>query len=562
MTDAIPTIAEAARAIEAKDLSATELTEASLRRAEAWQPHLDAFITLTADHALEQARAADRELSAGNRRGPLHGIPFGLKDIYETAGILTTAHSKILANHLPADDCAPVERLYACGAVLLGKLATHEFAHGGPAFDLPWPPARNPWNPAHFTGGSSSGSGAAVAAGLVPGAMGSDTGGSVRNPASLCGTVGLKPTYGLISRYGVLPNSYTFDVCGPLTWTVEDCAIMLQALAGFDPRDSGSADREPPDYRAALTGDIRGLRVGVVRHFWEEDLPANSEVKAGMEAALAVLADLGAVLEDVRLRPMQDYCDVKIVIGESELFALHHRDFMTRPGDFCRDFLGRSLPAVLFSGADYVHAQRERRIMLREMEDVYERFDVLVSPSQYGPAPLLNGFDTVSYFWRNPTIATPFNVTGGPAISVCMGFSESGLPLGLQIAGRPFDDARVLRTAHAYESATPWRGKRPSLEAARNAEVKSESAPPTERGTSGGGALRGEVERAVRAHGLTLGDELLAIIEEAAPHAKARAERLRTGRPYDVELSNTFSLETGASSPVDHQSTSRRGRNR
>ena len=544
-TDPIPTIAEAAQAISARELSATELTESLLKRVEAWQPHLDAFITLTADHALEQARAADAEVAAGRYRGPLHGIPFGLKDIYGTAGILTTAHSKILEANVPTEDCAPVERLYAAGAILLGKLATHEFAHGGPAFDLPWPPARNPWNPAHFTGGSSSGSGAAVAAGLVLGAMGSDTGGSVRNPASLCGTVGLKPTYGVISRYGVIPNSYTFDACGPLTWTVEDCAIMLQALAGYDGRDASSANRPAPDYRSALGGDLHGLRVGVLRHFWEEDLPANDEVKTAMEVALAVLTDLGASLEDARMRPMQDYCDVKIVIAESELFALHHQDFMTRPGDFCVDFLGRSLPAVLFSGSDYVHAQRERQIMLSEMEDIYERFDVLVSPSQYGPAPLLTGFNTVSYFWQRPTIATPFSVTGGPAISVCMGFSDSGLPLGLQIAGRPFDDARVLQAAHAYEQATPWRQRRPSLEAAAAVERSPDPAQPPVQEEPCSAELRDEVRRAVAASGLSLSDEQLAIIDGAAPFAKARAERLRSKRPYGTELSNTFRFSDG-----------------
>ena len=538
--DHTPTIAEAALAISSRELSAVELTESLLRRIEAWQPTLDAFITVTADHALAQASAADAEIAAGDYRGPLHGIPFGLKDIYATAGILTTAHSRILENNVPDEDCAPVERLYDAGAILLGKLSTHEFAHGGPAFDLPWPPARNPWNPSHFTGGSSSGSGAAVAAGLVLGAMGSDTGGSVRNPASLCGTVGFKPTYGLISRYGVIPNSYTFDTCGPLTWTVEDCALMLQALAGHDPRDAGSMNCTAPDYRDGLNGEIQGLRVGVVRHFWEDDLPANDEVKAAMESALTMLGNLGAELEEVRLRPMQDYCDVKIVIAESELFALHHQDFMTRPEGFCADFLGRSLPAVLFSGSDYVHAQRERRTMVNEMEKVFERFDVLVTPSQYGPAPSMNGFNTVSYFWKNPTIATPFNVSGGPAISVCMGFSESGLPLGLQIAGPPFDDGRVLQVAHAYEQATPWRDRRPALEIAQAVEIPTATSVRAESGEPSDPDIVDEVRAAVALHGLSLSDEHLAFIDAAAPFAKARAERLRTMRPYGADLSSTF----------------------
>ena len=538
--DDILTITEAAEAISSRRLSAVELTESLLHRVEDWQSTLKAFITVTADHALDQARAADAEISAGKYRGPLHGIPFGLKDIYATSGILTTAHSRILKDNIPDENCAPVDRLYDAGAILLGKLSTHEFAHGGPAFDLPWPPARNPWNPAHFTGGSSSGSGAAVAAGLVLGAMGSDTGGSVRNPASLCGTVGLKPTYGLISRHGVIPNSYTFDTCGPLTWTVKDSALMLQAVVGYDSRDAGSVNCGVPDYSAALNDDIRGLRVGVVRHFWEEDLPANNEVKAAMETALAVLEELGTVQEEVRLRPMQDYCDVKIVIAESELFALHHQDFIKRPDDFCADFLGRSLPAVLFSGSDYVHAQRERRIMLDEMKKVYECFDVLVTPSQYGPAPPMNSFNSADSFWKNPAIATPFNVAAGPSISICMGFSESGLPLGLQISGCPFDDARVIQVAHAYEQATPWRDTRPSLETARSVEIEAIHPTPMQSTEECSPEIEDEVRKMVALHGLSLSDKHLSYIDAAAPFAKARAERLRSQRSYATDLSSTF----------------------
>ena len=253
------TIADAARLIESRRLSPVELTDALLARIEALDPQLNAFLLPTPEQAREQARAAEREIMAGNYRGPLHGIPFGLKDIYATAGIRTTSHSKICENLVPTEDATTVTKLYQAGGVLLGKLATHEFAHGGPSFDLPWPPARNPWNRDHFTGGSSSGAGAAVAAGFVPGALGSDTGGSIRGPAALCGIVGLKPTYGLVSRAGVYANSFTFDHAGPMTWTVEDCAILLQAIAGHDPKDPASADRPIPDYRAALTGDIRGL---------------------------------------------------------------------------------------------------------------------------------------------------------------------------------------------------------------------------------------------------------------------------------------------------------------
>ena len=261
------TIADASRLIATRKLSPVELIEAKLDRIEALDPQVNSFITITAEHARRDALKAEREIAAGDYRGPMHGIPFGLKDIYDTAGILTSGHSKVCINNIPQEDAAVTARLLNAGGLLLGKLATNEFAHGGPSFDAPWPPARNPWNPEYFTGGSSTGSAAAVAAGFVPAAMGTDTGGSVRNPAACCGTVGLKPTYGLVSRHGVIPNSFTFDHCGPLTWTTEDCAIVLGAIAGYDPRDPGSVQCDIPDYRAALTkSDLRGLRVGVIRH--------------------------------------------------------------------------------------------------------------------------------------------------------------------------------------------------------------------------------------------------------------------------------------------------------
>ena len=387
MTDelAFLTIAEAARLIERKQLSPVELTTALIRRTETLDRQLDAYLLLTADRAVGQARQAEREIIAGQYRGPMHGIPFGLKDIYATAGIRTTGHSRVCFDTVPSADATPVRKLYEVGAVLTGKLATHEFAHGGPSFDLPWPPARNPWDREHFTGGSSSGSGAAVAAGLIPAALGSDTGGSIRGPAALCGIVGLKPTYGLVSRNGVYANSFSFDHAGPMTWTVEDCAIVLQAIAGHDPNDPASAARPLPDYRAALTGDIKGLRIGVVRHLHEDDCPVTPEVSAALEEAFAVLRSLGATLGEVRLRPAQDYYDVKVTIAESELLAVHERALRSRPYDFGEDFLGRVLPAVLISGRDYVQAQRERRRILAEMAPVYSDFDVLVTATAGAP---------------------------------------------------------------------------------------------------------------------------------------------------------------------------------
>ena len=452
-------ITEAAGLIAQRKLSPVELTQAFLDRAEALDPQLNAFLLPTKDLALAQAFTAEKEIASGRSRGPLHGIPFALKDIFSTAGIRTTGHSRICADTVPAEDAAAVAKLYQAGGVLLGKLATHEFAHGGPSFDLPWPPARNPWNTGHFTGGSSSGSGAAVAAGLTPAALGTDTGGSIRLPAALCGIVGLKPTYGLVSRRGVYPNSFTFDHAGPMAWTVADVALLLQAIAGHDPLDPASSDRAVPDYQAALHDGLEGMRLGVVRHFHENDIETDPEVVAAFEAALAVLRSLGATIEDVRLRPAKQYSDVKITIAESELFNIHAANFRTRPGEYGEDFLGRALGAVLISGSDYMDAQRERRVMLTELRPVWQRYHALLTPTAPAPAPPLGAWRTVS-FLQKASFTTPWNISGGPALSQCMGFSRSGLPLALQIAGRPFDDATVLGIGYAYERATEWRGRR------------------------------------------------------------------------------------------------------
>jgi aspartyl-tRNA(Asn)/glutamyl-tRNA(Gln) amidotransferase subunit A len=456
------TIAEAATLIERRALSPVELTHAFLDRIAAIDPQVNAYLLVTADVALDQARAAEAEIMAGNYRGAMHGIPFALKDIYCTAGVRTTSHSRTRASYVPAFDATAVAKLRHAGAVLLGKLSTHEFAHGGPSFDLPWPPARNPWNREYFTGGSSSGSGAGVAAGLMMGALGSDTGGSIRNPAALCGIVGLKPTYGLVSRFGVYTNSFSYDHVGPMTWSVDDCAIMLRAIAGHDPHDPASATKPLPDYRAALTGDIRGLRIGVLRHLYEDDAPIPPAAKSALEVALGVLRDLGAVLEDTGMRPAQTYHDVKITGAETELYAVHEPALRTRLADFGEDFLGRTLGALLISGADYVQASRWRRVLIAEMTPLYKKYDVLVTASP-GPAPRLDAWRTIS-FWQRPSLTTPFNVTGGPALAQCIGFTQDGLPLSMQIVGRPFDDATVLRVAHAYEGATPWRTRRPMLD--------------------------------------------------------------------------------------------------
>src|SRR5205823_1554134 len=409
-------IAELSGLIAARKLSPVELVETLIRRVEDHDAQTRAFITPTFDLARRQAKAAEAEIAAGTSRGPLHGIPFALKDIYDTRGILTSGHSRVFIDRIPDVDATATTRLYEAGAVLLGKLATHEMAHAGPSFDLPWPPARNPWHLAHFTGGSSSGSGAAVAGGMVPVALGSDTGGSIRGPASLCGVVGLMPTFGLVSRAGVITNSYTFDHCGPLARTVDDCAIALAALAGYDPKDAGSSRRTIPGYRQELRQDLRGLRIGVLRHHCETDIPASEDVRHAMDAALDVLRRLGAELEECRVRPLGEYFDVKIIIAESEIFSVHQKNLVARPKDFGADFRSRAFPSVLFTANDYVQATREHRRLMIEMEPLYAKFDAFVTAGM-GEAPKLADYRSVS-FWQKPSLLTAWNVTGQPVLAL------------------------------------------------------------------------------------------------------------------------------------------------
>jgi len=520
------TIAETEKLISSRKLSPMELTQALLARIEAFDTQINAFITLTHELALQQARQAEKEIGFGRYRGPLHGIPFGLKDLYYTSGILTSGHSKVGANHIPSVDATATARLYDAGAVLLGKLATHEFAHGGPSFDLPWPPARNPWHTGHFTGGSSSGSAAAVAAGFMPFALGTDTGGSIRTPASYCGIVGMKPTYGLVSRYGVIPNSFSLDHCGPLTWSVEDCAIVLQAIAGHDRKDPASAKVEVPDYRAALGRDLKGMRIGVLRHLWEEDLPAGAELRQAMDEAISVLSQLGAKLETTRIKPAQDYNDAKVIIVESEAFSIQQKDLMSRPADYGAHYLGRVPVACLFQGADYVRAQRQRRKLAEEMLALYEKYDVLLTAGM-GPAPRLDAHREIGFWdkWQKPSITSVFNMAGGPALMVCNGYAQSGLPLGMQIVGRPFDEAAVLRAGYAYEQATLWRRRRPELMfGARTPDINI--------GQHAGqpGAIDADtrrlVEMLVERAGLKLPESTVVQICEAAPYAFAMARRI------------------------------------
>src|SRR4051795_12792137 len=363
--------AEAARAIAARELSPVELMRALLDRIERLDPKLNVFIRLDGDAAMEAARAAEAEIAAGPKRGPLHGGPGGSKDIIDVAGLPTTCHSKILIDNVATADAVCVAKLRGAGAIVLGKLSTHEFAIGGPSFDLPWPPARNPWNPDHHPGGSSSGSGSGVAAGLFPMALGTDTGGSVRNPARCCGIVGLKPTYGLVSRRGVFPLSFTLDHIGPMTRTVADNALMLQAIAGHDALDPGSIAARDGLYASALERGVRGLRVGFVRHFHQTDMPADAEVAAALENVSRTLQGLGAEIRDVRLPTLTEFGAVNRVILQSEAWAIHGPWLRERPGDYGRLARRRLLAGAFLSAGDYVQASRRRLEMIAAGEGAF-----------------------------------------------------------------------------------------------------------------------------------------------------------------------------------------------
>ncbi|MEJ0067988.1 MAG: amidase [Pseudomonadota bacterium] len=461
---AFPTIAEAAKLIATKDLSPVELTGQCLERTKRLDGTLNSFILLTEARALADAKAAEAEIMKRGPKSPLHGIPFGHKDIYGTQGIATTAHSKLLEGNVPSADATTVRLLAEAGVVMMGKLATHEFAFGGPSFDLPWPPARNPWNPDHFTAGSSSGTGAAVAAGLILGGTGSDTGGSIRGPAALCGIAGIKPTYGLCSRAGVLPLAYSLDTTGPMAWTVEDCAILLQAMAGYDPADPASADRPVPDFRGELSKGAKGLRIGVVRHFHETDHRVSDATLAGIEGALDFYRKSGATVRDVKLAPLVEWHGCNFLILVTEAYALHEPWMQSQFTDYGELLRDRMALGAFVTGADYVQALRRRRELCAEMAAAMADLDILVTASQPGEAPRIDAVSKWSNF-EKPGFTSTFNLTGYPAISVCTGFGAGGLPVSIQLAAKPFQEPTLFRAAHAYEQAMPWRSKRPELAA-------------------------------------------------------------------------------------------------
>jgi aspartyl-tRNA(Asn)/glutamyl-tRNA(Gln) amidotransferase subunit A len=461
MTDlAWLSIAEASRMISSRDLSPVELTDALLARIESLDPKWHAFIRVLPERARAVAKVAEAEITAGRYRGPMHGIPVGLKDIIDLAGVATTCHSTIYVDHKAAANAVVTDRLEAAGAIVMGKLSTHEFAIGGPSFDLPWPPAVNPWGGGNFPGGSSSGSGVALATGMLPAALGTDTGGSVRNPASMCAIVGMKATYGRVSRRGVYPLAFSLDHVGPMTRDVADNAILLQVLAGHDSLDPGSADVAVPDYSAEIGRGVEGLRIGFVRHFYDGDETAHPEQAKATDAAAEVLRGLGADVREIRLAPLAEYTLCNRIILAAEAYSIHRKYLIERPGDYGALARQRLSVGAGLSAVDYVDALRLRARLIAQTTEAMAGLDAVLTVSSMDPPPPIDDADACARVYPRQA-RQPFNITGQPAIAIPAGFTGDGLPLSIQLVGHNWQEARVYRIAHAYEQATGWGRRRP-----------------------------------------------------------------------------------------------------
>jgi aspartyl-tRNA(Asn)/glutamyl-tRNA(Gln) amidotransferase subunit A len=456
--------------IRTRALSPVELTDAYLARIEALNPRTNAFITVTAEVARRQAASAEREIARGRYRGPLHGIPYAPKDILATAGIRTTNGSKVTADAVPAVESTITRRLADGGAVLAGKLNLLEFAMGSGVVSG-FGPSRNPWDLSRSPSGSSSGSGAALAAAMVPISIGTDTGGSIRGPANFCGVVGLKQTYGRVSRHGVTTLAWSLDHAGPMTRTVADAALVLQAIAGHDPLDPTTSAEPVPDYTRALTGDIRGVRVGVPGRFFTEGLAP--DIEQAWRAALAVLRGLGARLVDVDVPHAEYATNAGWVVAMAEAAAFHEQRLRTSPELFDPIVRERLDAARFYAATDYIKAQRIRTLLMQEMQTVCSLCDVMAVPAGTALPPPLDPPDLAGTDVRPGSTATRFrggstflgNMTGLPALVLPCGFSAGppALPIGLQLYARAFDEAMLFRVGHAYEQATDWHTRRPPL---------------------------------------------------------------------------------------------------
>jgi aspartyl-tRNA(Asn)/glutamyl-tRNA(Gln) amidotransferase subunit A len=454
-------LAEAADLIKSGQLSPVELTQAVLERIAALDPQVHAYVSVFAEEALAAAQEAEAQIRAGDYKGPLHGIPLAVKDIYEAGR--TTGGSKLRKDYTAAQDCTTVTKLREAGGLLLGKLATYEFAAGLPTLSSHFQPARNPWNLAYDPGGSSSGSGAALAAGMIFGAMGSDTGGSIRWPAFCCGIVGMKATYGRVSRVGVFPLSWNLDHTGPMTRTVQDSALMLQACAGYDPLDPASANVPVPNFSEKLGHDIKGLRIGIPRPLFQDN--CGEEILGAFNAAVAQMETLGAEIVDVDSITHGELQATFWPLTCADAAAYHLADMQTQAQDYNPDLRLILALGNLVRGTSYLQCQRVREQIRRDMLQQLETIDLFMLPTTgVMPAPIRSESPGLYLMAPDFAIYTPvFNLTGFPALALPCGFSSAGLPLGFQLAGRPFDETTVFQVGHAYERAAGWYQQHPTL---------------------------------------------------------------------------------------------------
>lgn len=453
------TASEMSQAYAAGSLSPVTVIESLLARIDALEPQYHAFIELDRDSALRAAKEAELAFKAGQRLGPLHGIPVGIKDIIDMEGRRTSCHSKVMLDHLAAQDAPVITALRAAGAILLGKLSLHEFAIGGPSFDLPFPPARNPWNIAHHPGGSSSGSGTALAAGFLPLALGTDTGGSVRHPAAACGLAGLKATYDLVSRRGVYPLSMSLDHVGPMARTVKDVALLLDVMAQTSTLPAAS---KPQSYTRDLALGVKGLRIGFIRHFHEKDEIAAPDVTRALNESCEVFRTLGAVVKDITLPSLQEFSAAQKIILMSEGWAIHARNLRERPEDYAEMSRRKLLCGAFLSAGDYVQAMQMRGVLIERVNEAFNEVDILLAANSLDPACRIDDVkEVVRTYTRQARV--PFNLTGHPALAMMNGLSSAGLPLSLQLIGKNYDEVTVLRAGAAFEQATPWHSMHPEL---------------------------------------------------------------------------------------------------
>lgn len=460
------TVAEAGRRIAAGTLSPVDLVESFLARIASVDRQLGTFIHVDKDGARRAARTAEAEIAAGRLRGPLHGLPFGVKDNYDAAGLPATANCRLRLDRVAETDATLVRRLKAAGAILLGKLNTWEYGtgNGGEYYDTPFATPRNPWDLSRFVGGSSTGAGAGVAAGTAMFALGSDTTGSVRLPAAATGVIGLKPTPGRLSRHGILPNCYSLDIAGTFTWTVEDTAILLGAIAGEDAQDPVTEPIPVPDYRRTLDRGIEGLRIAVIRDVGPGFPLPDADLLDAFDRGCAVLESLGATLHRVTLPvPAAECFAVTRIIGPAESAAIHEAEYRENPAALGYALRDKLHAGMLTRAVDYVAAQRRRREIAARIDALLRGFDAAVTFGSHHVAPRLGVEPEMTAFTVETTL-TPFNLSAHPSLVQCTGFDDGGLPLHWQIAGNRFDEASILRVAAAYERATPWRARRPSLQ--------------------------------------------------------------------------------------------------